>query len=308
MFPESSTWRADIVRVEADGDRVPITEPWAGYRWGDLVVGRGLDRPGVRHHADAGRRQPARVPRLGARLGRRPHAARRPRPATSRRGSPTGTTTTPPRWSCCAATTRRSPRDRIGASGDDGEPGGRRRPPPWPGGPVGSRRSTSCSAGRSACAAWRCCGSWSGPWCCSTCGPSSPTRSTGASTAMRSTSRTPAWYPELPRTLYVGAAVGAARSRPWRCRSGSSPGWRRPSRSAIVAYNLFLSTTHVHNNRAYLVIVLAALAVAPCGRELSVDAWLRRRRGLPPLDPVGPGVGRCGCCASRPRWSTALPG
>jgi hypothetical protein len=54
MFPESSTWRADIVRVEADGDRVPITEPWTGYRWGDLVVGRGLDRPGVRHHADAG--------------------------------------------------------------------------------------------------------------------------------------------------------------------------------------------------------------------------------------------------------------
>ena len=54
MFPESSTWRADIVRVEADGDRVPITRPWAGYRWSDLVAGRGLDRPEVRHHADAG--------------------------------------------------------------------------------------------------------------------------------------------------------------------------------------------------------------------------------------------------------------
>jgi hypothetical protein len=54
MFPESSTWRADIVRVEADGDRVAITRPWAGYRWSDLVAGRGLDRPEVRHHADAG--------------------------------------------------------------------------------------------------------------------------------------------------------------------------------------------------------------------------------------------------------------
>lgn len=54
MFPESSTWRADIVRVERDGDRVPITESWAGYRWDDLVDGRGLDRPYVRHHADAG--------------------------------------------------------------------------------------------------------------------------------------------------------------------------------------------------------------------------------------------------------------
>jgi hypothetical protein len=58
---------------------------------------------------------------------------------------------------------------------------------------------------------------------------------------------------------------------------------------AIVAYNLFLSTTHFHNNRAYLVIVLAVLAVAPCGRELSVDAWLRRRRGLPALASTAPG-------------------
>jgi hypothetical protein len=57
---------------------------------------------------------------------------------------------------------------------------------------------------------------------------------------------------------------------------------------AIVAYNLFLSTTHFHNNRAYLVIVLGLLAVAPCGRELSVDAWIRRRRGRPALDPSAP--------------------
>ena len=58
---------------------------------------------------------------------------------------------------------------------------------------------------------------------------------------------------------------------------------------AAVTYNLFVSTTHMHNNRAYLVIVLAALAVAPCGREFSVDAWLRTRRGLPLLDPSAPG-------------------
>jgi hypothetical protein len=57
---------------------------------------------------------------------------------------------------------------------------------------------------------------------------------------------------------------------------------------AIVTYNLFLSTTNVHNNRAYLVIVLGLLAAAPCGRELSLDAWLRRRRGLPPLDRSAP--------------------
>jgi hypothetical protein len=56
----------------------------------------------------------------------------------------------------------------------------------------------------------------------------------------------------------------------------------------IVAYNLFLSATHFHNNRAYLVIVLGLLAVAPCGRELSLDAWFRRRRGRPPLGLSAP--------------------
>jgi hypothetical protein len=54
MFPESSTWRATVVRVTADGRRVPIERPWSGYRWDELVRGRGLGNPSVRHHADAG--------------------------------------------------------------------------------------------------------------------------------------------------------------------------------------------------------------------------------------------------------------
>jgi hypothetical protein len=54
MFPESSTWRADVVRVTADGRRIPIELPWSGYRWDDLVRDRGLRYPAVRHHADAG--------------------------------------------------------------------------------------------------------------------------------------------------------------------------------------------------------------------------------------------------------------
>ena len=37
MFPESSTWRADVVRVTADGRRVPVETPWSGYRWHELV-------------------------------------------------------------------------------------------------------------------------------------------------------------------------------------------------------------------------------------------------------------------------------
>lgn len=54
MFPEASTWRADVVRVTAEGRRVPVEADWDGYRWAELVPSRGLARPGVRHHADAG--------------------------------------------------------------------------------------------------------------------------------------------------------------------------------------------------------------------------------------------------------------
>ena len=96
-----------------------------------------------------------------------------------------------------------------------------------------------------------------------------------------------AWYPELPRPLYVGllalgvvAAVAMSLGLLTRVATAATFG--------VVTYNLFLSTTHFHSNRAYLVIVLAALAVAPCGRELSVDAWLRPRRGWPALDPRSP--------------------
>jgi hypothetical protein len=96
-----------------------------------------------------------------------------------------------------------------------------------------------------------------------------------------------AWYPELPRGLYVallwvGAAAAVAMTVGFATRVATA------TTAGVVAYNLFLSTTHVHNNRAYLAIVLAGLAVAPCGRELSVDAWLRRRRGLPPLALIAP--------------------
>jgi uncharacterized membrane protein YphA (DoxX/SURF4 family) len=94
-------------------------------------------------------------------------------------------------------------------------------------------------------------------------------------------------YPELPRELYLGllwlAAVAAvAMSLGFLTRLATATTF------VIVTYNLFLSTTHFHNNRAYLLIVLGLLAVAPCGRELSVDAWRRRRRGRPALDTAAP--------------------
>jgi hypothetical protein len=54
MFPESSTWRATVVRVTGEGRRVPIELPWAGYTWNGLVGDRGLADAAARHHADAG--------------------------------------------------------------------------------------------------------------------------------------------------------------------------------------------------------------------------------------------------------------
>jgi vitamin K-dependent gamma-carboxylase len=95
------------------------------------------------------------------------------------------------------------------------------------------------------------------------------------------------WYPEVPEAVYIGllwlaavAAVAMSLGLLTRLATGTT--------FAIVTYNLLLSTTHFHNNRAYLVVVLGLLAVAPCGRELSLDAWLRRRRGRPALSLSAP--------------------
>jgi uncharacterized membrane protein YphA (DoxX/SURF4 family) len=96
-----------------------------------------------------------------------------------------------------------------------------------------------------------------------------------------------AWYPEFPDAVYM-ALLGLAVVAAVAMSLGLHTRVATATTFTIVAYNLFLSTTHFHNNRAYLVIVLGLLAVAPCGRELSLDAWLRHRRGLPPLDTYAP--------------------
>jgi hypothetical protein len=95
------------------------------------------------------------------------------------------------------------------------------------------------------------------------------------------------WYPDLPRALYVGLLVLAAVAA-MAMSIGFLTRLTTATTFVIVSYNLFLSTTHFHNNRAYLVIVLALLTAAPCGRELSLDAWIRRRRGSPALDLSAP--------------------
>jgi uncharacterized membrane protein YphA (DoxX/SURF4 family) len=97
-----------------------------------------------------------------------------------------------------------------------------------------------------------------------------------------------AWYPELPEAAYV-ALLWVAAVTAVAMSVGLLTRLATAATFSIVAYNLFLSTTHFHNNRAYLLIVLGVLALAPTGRELSVDAWLRRRQGKPALDRSAPG-------------------
>lgn len=49
MFPEASQWQAEVVRVTADGRRVPIDAAWSAR-----VTARGLGHPGHRQHANNG--------------------------------------------------------------------------------------------------------------------------------------------------------------------------------------------------------------------------------------------------------------
>lgn len=54
-FNESSTWRADIVRVTIDGRRIPIEERWpGGYEWDELVRWGVLEHPSRMRHAYMG--------------------------------------------------------------------------------------------------------------------------------------------------------------------------------------------------------------------------------------------------------------
>ena len=89
------------------------------------------------------------------------------------------------------------------------------------------------------------------------------------------------WYPNAPAGLYVallwvGVAAAVLMTVGWWSRTAT---W---AAFAVVAYNFFLSQTHFHHNRAFLVILLAGVALCDNGRALSLDA-LRH----PPPDDRG---------------------
>jgi hypothetical protein len=84
------------------------------------------------------------------------------------------------------------------------------------------------------------------------------------------------WYPELPEGVYIGvlwagAVAAVLMSAGALLRRAALTRVATAATFAVVAYNLFLSTTHFHNNRAYLVIVLGILAMAPAAQ--AGPAW-----------------------------------
>jgi Vitamin K-dependent gamma-carboxylase len=84
------------------------------------------------------------------------------------------------------------------------------------------------------------------------------------------------WYPELPEGAYIGvlwlgAVAAALMSIAALARLAALTRIATATAFAVVAYNLFLSTTHFHNNRAYLVIALGILAMTPAAQ--AGPAW-----------------------------------
>jgi hypothetical protein len=85
-----------------------------------------------------------------------------------------------------------------------------------------------------------------------------------------------AWYPDLPEgayigVLWIGAGAAVAMTVAALARLATLTRVATAVTFAVVAYNLLLSTTHFHNNRAYLVIVLGILAIAPAAQ--AAPAW-----------------------------------
>ncbi len=85
------------------------------------------------------------------------------------------------------------------------------------------------------------------------------------------------WIPNAPAGLYVallwvGVVAGALMTVGL---------WSRPATwaaLAVVSYNFFLSETHFRHNRAFLIILLAGVALCDNAKVLSTDAYRKRRR------------------------------
>ena len=100
-----------------------------------------------------------------------------------------------------------------------------------------------------------------------------------------------AWFPEVPRDIYLvllwGAVVASAA-----LSLGAATRFASIYIAGFVTYNLFLSRMHFWYNRAFLAVLFVGLALLPLGRVWSIDSALRSRRhlavrtGLAPLWPL----------------------
>ncbi len=86
--------------------------------------------------------------------------------------------------------------------------------------------------------------------------------------------------PELPRSLYV-AALWAGAAGGVLLAVGLFTRLAGILTASVVLYNVALSQTHYHHNRAFLAILLVALALVPVGGAVSLDVVVRRRRDRP---------------------------
>lgn len=91
--------------------------------------------------------------------------------------------------------------------------------------------------------------------------------------------------PRLPeRWFAVLVVLGAAAAMAMTV--GLATRWACALTTAAVGGYLVASTTHLHNNRAYLFAVLVGISLAPAGRSWSLDRWLASRRGDPPAETM----------------------
>jgi len=92
------------------------------------------------------------------------------------------------------------------------------------------------------------------------------------------------WFdgvPDLPTGLYATVLVAGVVAA-GAMTLGAFTRAATVTTTLVVGYHLALSTTHLHNNRAYLFAILLGLSLAPAGRSWSVDRWWAARRGDPP--------------------------
>jgi hypothetical protein len=80
------------------------------------------------------------------------------------------------------------------------------------------------------------------------------------------------WLPHLPRGAYV-AVLWVGLVAALAMAVGIATRLTTVATFVVVAYNQMLSTTHFHNNRAYLLAVLGVLAIAPCRGDPVAPAW-----------------------------------